>query len=360
MLLSLKKFVRGPWESVQQYLWEDLNAIETALNKKWASVINQDNTIVPAALGTIPVSNGGTGFSSYTKGDLLVGNAAHTLDKLGVGSDGQVLSADSTATDGVAWATPVSAIPEIISTNTVYSGLLNYITEESIEIAAGVSMEVGAGTRFVINRNTTGDELYFVDLGAVNNAKVAVALNLSNVANVLDWFLVINATQPTPITGTAFHTRKSANWMGPTFRWPSGTTMATFTGLISTSTNVADDSNGAALAANTTYAHSTGTSQDNLGWTFQVPVTQKRRVLYVQTGAFACDVTITFKFSNSTMPTKTYTIVDSNNAGVIDAPTGVILTFWGPPCILTVSANSASHSTTAPTCPFAFAILTEG
>ena len=47
---------------------------------------------------------GGTGYSNYTKGDLIVG-AGSTFIKLAVGSNGYVLSADSTNPAGLGWTT---------------------------------------------------------------------------------------------------------------------------------------------------------------------------------------------------------------------------------------------------------------
>lgn len=53
----------------------------------------------------IAVDKGGTNTTSYTKGDILVASAATTLTKRSVGSDGQILVADSTEATGVKWAT---------------------------------------------------------------------------------------------------------------------------------------------------------------------------------------------------------------------------------------------------------------
>ena len=55
------------------------------------------------------------------KGDLLVGTAADTVNKLTVGTDGRILVADSTASEGVSWFQP----PLVHTSGNYYSWWLN-------------------------------------------------------------------------------------------------------------------------------------------------------------------------------------------------------------------------------------------
>ncbi len=67
--------------------------------------------------GHVQTANkGGTGYTSYTKGDLLVAQSASVLAKLAVGADNTVLVADSAQATGVKWGTsPTLTVASFVS-----------------------------------------------------------------------------------------------------------------------------------------------------------------------------------------------------------------------------------------------------
>jgi hypothetical protein len=68
-------------------------------------------TAGPVALaGTLVSGNGGTGFATYTTGDLIYASATNTLSKLAIGSAGQVLSVVSGAP---AWSALTLSSPSV-------------------------------------------------------------------------------------------------------------------------------------------------------------------------------------------------------------------------------------------------------
>ncbi len=67
--------------------------------------------------GTIPQSNGGTGFNTYTVGDILYCDTTNTLSKLPIGTTGQVLKVDS---GKPSWGALSGATPFTTSGNLLY------------------------------------------------------------------------------------------------------------------------------------------------------------------------------------------------------------------------------------------------
>jgi len=100
-----------------QFLSKNSN---TDLDFTWAS--GGDITGVTAGVG---ISGGGSSGdvtitnamadAITTKGDLLIGTAADTFSRLGVGTDGHVLTADSTQSTGMKWAAASGKVVQIVS-----------------------------------------------------------------------------------------------------------------------------------------------------------------------------------------------------------------------------------------------------
>ena len=71
--------------------------VQTAIQEVSTECRNADNI----TSGTLAVARGGTNVASYTKGDLLAASASTTLTKLPVGTNGQVLRANSATATGL-------------------------------------------------------------------------------------------------------------------------------------------------------------------------------------------------------------------------------------------------------------------
>lgn len=104
--------IASPQEGMLSYL-KDTNAVEAYDGAAWISIGSTgDITGVTAGTG---ISGGGTsGTVTVTnsmataidaKGDLIAGTGADTFSRLAIGTDAQVLTADSTAATGMKWAT---------------------------------------------------------------------------------------------------------------------------------------------------------------------------------------------------------------------------------------------------------------
>jgi hypothetical protein len=91
---------------------------DTALVKDGAAAIRSLGT----AIDTTVFNNASAGIAKTlvdAKGDIIAATAADTVSRLAVGTDGQVLTADSTAATGLAYTTISSGGMTLISTTTI-------------------------------------------------------------------------------------------------------------------------------------------------------------------------------------------------------------------------------------------------
>ena len=130
---------------------------QTANNVAFSPAANLGSTNVQSALeevsnecrdvdnmtgGTLDVARGGTNIASYAKGDLIAASASTTLNKLTVGANGYILSADSTQTTGLQWiANTVGTVTGV--TVTAPLGVTNGTTTPALTISTGSTSAVG-------------------------------------------------------------------------------------------------------------------------------------------------------------------------------------------------------------------------
>lgn len=93
------------------------NTVSSALGQVQAVIGTSTTSVLGTIIGDLrnPSSNGGghvqtaikggTGQTTYTKGDVLVASSSSVLSKLAVGLDGQTMVADSSVATGVKWGT---------------------------------------------------------------------------------------------------------------------------------------------------------------------------------------------------------------------------------------------------------------
>jgi hypothetical protein len=83
--------------------------------------------------GHVQTANkGGTGYTSYTKGDILIASSSSVLSKLAVGLDGQVLAANSSVATGVNWSSANTFTNKVANSTTSSTAGENITTETSI------------------------------------------------------------------------------------------------------------------------------------------------------------------------------------------------------------------------------------
>jgi len=87
--------------------------------------------------GTVTITNT-MATAIDAKGDLVAGTAADTFSRLAVGSNGQVLTADSAQATGLKWATPTSKILQVVGATST----TEVSTTSTTYVSAGLSVSI--------------------------------------------------------------------------------------------------------------------------------------------------------------------------------------------------------------------------
>jgi hypothetical protein len=92
--------------------------------------------------GTLLATRGGTGTGTYTKGDLLAASSSTALSKLGVGTNGQVLRANSATATGLEWGLDyLGTVTSVTGSGAI--SVANGTTTPAISVAAASTSVAG-------------------------------------------------------------------------------------------------------------------------------------------------------------------------------------------------------------------------
>lgn len=194
----------------------------SALHNSVSSVLTQVQTVIGveganSVVGTLeyllksPASDGGghvqsankggTGQTSFTKGDLLVATSNSVISKLAIGADGTVLTANSSVAAGVNWI-PKGIIAQSGSIATFGVSTVVESSVISVTVPGGtLSTNHAVRTTIYVTALTAGDPASSVLVSANygGNRVASVLLSGTNDAQIAD-------TNPPPATGRIEYT----------------------------------------------------------------------------------------------------------------------------------------------------------
>ncbi len=145
--------------------------VQTAIEE----VSNECRNASNITSGTLAVARGGTNIASYTKGNILAASAATTLNALAVGTNGQVLTADSAETTGLKWTTPTVGTVTTVTSSTTALTVATATTTPALTIRSATTSVDGI-VQLSDSTSTTSSVL------AATPTAVKTAYDLANAA----------------------------------------------------------------------------------------------------------------------------------------------------------------------------------
>jgi hypothetical protein len=143
--------------------------------------------------GILPIVRGGTGFSSYTEGDLLIGNSLDGISKLGIGAANTILTSNgSSASWGSPPATSINFNPSI-GNSIASTDVQNAIVEVAAERA-----RIHSSTSNPTATDDSGDNFKVGDIW-INTATSRIWFCIDNSLSVAVWSESSSSIIPTGI-----------------------------------------------------------------------------------------------------------------------------------------------------------------
>jgi hypothetical protein len=142
--------------------------------------------------GTLAVARGGTGLASYTKGNILAASAATTLNALTVGTNGQVLRANSATATGLEWGNDFVGTVTTVTSSTGALTIATATTTPALTIRAATT-SVNGIVQLSDSISTTSSVLAATPT-AVKTAYDLAALALPKAGGIITGALEIGTT----------------------------------------------------------------------------------------------------------------------------------------------------------------------
>jgi hypothetical protein len=178
--------------------------VQAAIEEVSSECRNADNI----TNGTLVAARGGTGQSSYTKGDILAASGATALSKLGVGTNGQVLRANSATATGLEWGADYLGTVTSVSSATAALIVATGTTTPALTLRSA-STAVNGIVQLTDSTATTSSTLA-ATATAVKSAYDLAAAALPKAGGVMTGELQLGATIGVTFEGSttdAFQTR---------------------------------------------------------------------------------------------------------------------------------------------------------